>query len=107
MILPASLLFAVCVTTLMIIFITDFHQCQEYLKKDFEILENWFYDSYMVLNSLILVNMNSWALGKPVKMRYLPIMKFDLKKTTTNKLLGIIIDEYLSFNKHNKCMQEC
>ena len=28
----------------------DFHQVQEYLKKDFEILENWFYDNYMVLN---------------------------------------------------------
>ena len=27
-----------------------FHQIQEYLKKDFEILENWFYDNYMVLN---------------------------------------------------------
>ena len=27
-----------------------FHQVQEYLKKDFEILENWFYDNYMVLN---------------------------------------------------------
>ena len=30
-----------------------------------------------------------------------------LEKTSTNKLLGITIDEYLSFNKHNKCMQEC
>ena len=28
----------------------DFHQVQEYLKKDFEILENWFYDNYIVLN---------------------------------------------------------
>ena len=51
----------------------DFHQVQEYLKKDFEILENWF------LN-LILVNVNSWALEKPMKIRYLPIMKSDLKK---------------------------
>ena len=52
----------------------DFHQVQEYLKKDFKILENWFYDNYMVL-----VNVNSWALEKPMKMRYLPIMKSDLK----------------------------
>ena len=28
-----------------------FHQVQEYCKKYFEILENWFYDNYMVLNS--------------------------------------------------------
>ena len=29
----------------------NFHQVQEYWKKYFEILENWFYDNYMVLNS--------------------------------------------------------
>ena len=29
----------------------DFRQFQEYMKKDFKILENWFYDNYMVLNS--------------------------------------------------------
>ena len=28
----------------------DFHQAQEYLKKDFEILENWFHENYMVFN---------------------------------------------------------
>ena len=46
----------------------DFHQVQEYLKKDFEIQK-----------TLIVVNVNSWALEKPMKMRYLPIMKSDLK----------------------------
>ena len=53
----------------------DFHQVQEYLEKDFEILLNWFYANYMVLNPR---KMNSSALEKPV--RYLPIMKSDLKK---------------------------
>ena len=28
----------------------DFHQVQKYLKKDFEILETWFYDNSIVLN---------------------------------------------------------
>ena len=28
----------------------DFQQVQEYLEKDFEILMNWFYGNYMVLN---------------------------------------------------------
>ena len=55
----------------------DFHQVQEYLKKNFEILENSFYDNYM---SLIFVNLNSWSLEKQMKMMYLPIMKSDLKK---------------------------
>ena len=27
-----------------------FEQVQDYLKKDFEILENWFYENYMVFN---------------------------------------------------------
>ena len=30
--------------------ITGFHQVQEYLEKDYEILENCFYDACMVLN---------------------------------------------------------
>ena len=28
----------------------DFHQGQEYLKKNFEVLENWLYDTFMVLS---------------------------------------------------------
>ena len=54
----------------------DFHQVQEYLKKDFEILENWFYDNYMVLNP----RKCELALEKPLKIRYLSIMKSDFKK---------------------------
>ena len=60
-----------------------------------------------IIWSLILVTVNSWALEKPMKMRYLPIMKSDLKKTTTKKLLGITIDEHLNFNEHltNVCQR--
>ena len=29
----------------------DFHQVQQYLKKDFEILEDWLYNNYMALNT--------------------------------------------------------
>lgn len=28
----------------------EFHQAQGQMKKDFGILENWFYDGYMVIN---------------------------------------------------------
>ena len=35
--------------------------------------------SMTIIWSLFLVNANSWALEKPIKMRYLPIMKYDLK----------------------------
>ena len=75
----------------------DFRQVQEYLKKDFEILENWFYDSYMVLNPRKCELM---ALEKPMKMKYLPIMKSHLKKITTKKLLRIAIGENLNLNEH-------
>ena len=50
--------------------------------------------------ALILVNVNLWALKKTIKMRYLPTMKSDLKKTATKKLLVITINEHLNFNKH-------
>ena len=58
----------------------DFHQVQEYLKKDFEMSGNWFCDNMKIIWSLILVNVKSWALEKPMKMRYLFTMKSDLKK---------------------------
>ena len=32
------------------IYSRDLHQVQEYLKKGFEVLENWLYDNYMVLD---------------------------------------------------------
>ena len=60
---------------LYILIAENFYQVQEYLEKDFEILVNWFYGNYMVLNPR---KMNSSVLEKP--MRYLPIMKSDLKK---------------------------
>ena len=51
-----------------------------------------------IIWSLTFVNMNPWALEKekPMNMRYLPIMKSDLKKTTTKKLLGVTTDEDLT-----------
>ena len=33
-----------------------------------------------IIWSLILVNVTLWALEIPMKMRYLPIIKYDLKK---------------------------
>ena len=46
----------------------------------------------IIVWSSILVNVNSWVLEKQMKMRYLPIMKYDLKK--------LLIDENLNFNEH-------
>ena len=75
----------------------DFHQVQEYLKKDFEILENWFYDNYMVLNPRKCEFM---GFGKTNENEVFTYHEIRLKKTTPKKLLGITIDEHLSFNEH-------
>ena len=53
------------------------NKVQEYLKKDFKILENWFYDNYMVLNPH---KCEFTELEKPIKMKYLPVTKPNLKK---------------------------
>ena len=75
----------------------DFHQVQEYLKKDFEILENWFYDNYMVLNPRKCEFM---GFGKTNENEVFTYHEIRLKNTITKKLLGITIDEHLSFNEH-------
>ena len=75
----------------------DFHQAQEYLKKDFEILENWFYDNYMVLSPC------KWeflGIGNADENEVFTCHEVRLKKATTKKLFGITIDEHLSFDKH-------
>ena len=74
-----------------------FHQVQEYLKKDSEILENWFYDNYVVLNPRKCEFMD---FGKTNKNEVFTYHEIRLKKTTFKKLLGITIDDHLKFNEH-------
>ena len=55
----------------------DFHQVRKYLKQKFKILGT---DSMMIIWSVILVNVNSRVLKKPLEVTYLPIMKSNFKK---------------------------
>ena len=55
----------------------DFHKLQEYLKKTFKKLGNWFYGNHMVLNPRKCEFM---GLRKINENEYLPITIFDLKK---------------------------
>ena len=75
----------------------NFHQNQEYLKKDFEILENWFYDNYMVLNP---GKCEFMGFEKNSKNEIFTYHEIRLQKATTKKLLGIAIDEHLNFIEH-------
>ena len=75
----------------------DFHQIQEYLKKVFEILENWFYDNYMVLNPRKCEFM---GFGKANENEAFTYHEIRHRITATKKLLGITIDKHLNFNEH-------
>lgn len=54
-----------------------FHQIQEYLNQDFKILGT---DSMIIIWSIILVNVNLWALDKQMEVRYLLIMESDFEQ---------------------------
>ena len=75
----------------------DSHQVQEYLKKFFEILENWFYDNYMAFNPRKYEFM---GFGKTSESEVFTYHEIQIKKATTKKLLGVIIDEHLNFKEH-------
>ena len=75
----------------------DSQQLQEYLKKDFKILQNWFYDNYVVLNPR---KSEFMGFGKTNEIEVFIYHEIRLKKTTTKKLLDITIDEHLNFNDH-------
>ena len=72
-----------------------FHQAQEYLKKDFEILENCLYDNYMVLNPRKCEFMGFEKANENEVFIY---YKMRLQKAATKKLSGITIDEHPNFN---------
>ena len=91
----ASWLLAIRATTLMIIlsYIQDFHHVQKYLEIFFEILENWFYENYMVLTPR---KRELMRFGKTNENEVFTYREIRLSKITTEKLLGITIDEHLN-----------
>ena len=74
-------------------YIQDFHHVQKYLEKDFEILENWFYENYMVLTPR---KRELMGFGKTNENEVFTYREIRLSKITTEKLLGITIDEHLN-----------
>ena len=69
------------------------------MKKDFEILEKWFYDNYMVLNPR---KYDFMSIRKTNGNEVYTYHEIRLKETATEKLLGITIDEHLNFKEHVK-----
>ena len=75
----------------------DFHKLQEYLKKTFKKLGNWFYGNHMVLNPRKCEFMGLRKINENEVSTYHDIR---LKKTTAKKLLDTIIDQHLNFNEY-------
>ena len=70
---------------------------KEALYKDFEVLDTWFYENYMVLNP---GKCNFMCLGSNLSLDEIFVYKnFKLKNTSVNEIL---IDRELKFDKHAK-----
>ena len=70
------------------------------LLSDFEMVNNWFYENFMTLNSLRIHYM--W-LGKNIdNNEVLNFNNLTLKSTKEVEILGIKIDNNLDFNNHIK-----
>ena len=74
-------------------YIQDFHHVQKYLEIFFEILENWFYENYMVLTPR---KRELMRFGKTNENEVFTYREIRLSKITNEKLLGITIDEHLN-----------
>ena len=84
----------------MYVFDCSMNLVKEKLYKDFEVLDTWFYDSYMALNS---GKCNFMCLRSNLLLDKTYVYKnFKLKKTSVNEILGVIIDSELKFDKRVK-----
>ena len=84
----------------MYVFDCSMNIVKEKLYKDFEVLDTWFYDSYMVLNP---GKCNFMCLRSNLLLDKTYVYKnFKVKKTSINEILGVIIDRELKFDKRVK-----
>ena len=74
------------------------------LKKNFELLQGWFYENYMVLNPgkchYLIVN-------KDITNESVELGKKTLHAAAEQKLLSIIIDQDLNFQGHTRSKVKC
>ena len=75
----------------------DFNQVIRTLRKDFLILEKWFYDNYFVLNP---DKCHFMTLGIKNDLPDFTYNNSIIKNCASEKLLGVIIDNKLDFKEH-------
>ena len=75
----------------------DLSNLKVQINLDFENLDLWFYDNYMVLNPKKCEFM---YLGKSKENQIINYKQYNLKAKETKVLLGVVIDNKLSFKDH-------
>ena len=79
----------------------DLNKVNDTLAKDFGIVTNWFYENFMVLNSK---KCHFMCIGKDGEMKHLLLKMYVIKAARKKLLLGITIDNKLSFDSHIRKM---
>jgi len=72
-------------------------EAKKMLLNDFDIVKEWFYENYMVLNA---ENFHFMCIGKNTENETLVINNTTLHNSKEEKILGVIIDNKLTFNSH-------
>ena len=74
-----------------------FYQVPKKLQNDFLILDDWFFNIFLVLNS---DKCHFMTLGKPYTLPNFKCKNITIKNSASEKLLGVIIDKKLDFMEH-------
>ena len=77
----------------------NFKEVKTVLKKDFEILQGWFYENHMVLNP---GKCHYLIINKDIANESIELVKKTLHAEAEEKLLGIIKDKDLNFQSRTK-----
>ena len=78
-----------------------FYEVNRKLQNDFLILDEWFLDKFLVLNS---DKCQFLTIGTPNNLTKFKCKNITIKNSTSEKLLGVIINNKLDFTEHLKAV---
>ena len=78
--------------------VDNFKEVKTMLKKNFEVLQGWFYENHMVLNP----GECNYLINKDITNESIEFGKKTLHAEAEQKLLGIIIDKDLNFQSYTR-----
>ena len=80
---------------------SDLDKVKQILRQNFEIVTKWFYDNYMVLNDFL---MQFYVSRTEYSNETFVYNNTEMKKSKEEKILGVIIDNKLTFKNHVKSL---